>query len=168
LAFGRSGPIPVHREKSGTRVQAQFYSDVQGVWEAERDACQASLADLTEEGLILTSEIDDMASAEVRAALTLTRRAADVVVSLAYELRVRLPAVWAALDEGRIDIAKARVICDQTGHLDVEIARRVADQGLTRASKHTTRGLSSTPPSPTTSPRCVVMTTSPDISGAGP
>jgi hypothetical protein len=104
--------------------QAQFYSDVQGVWEAERNACQVSLSDLREEGLILTSEIDEIASAEVRAALTLTRRAADVVVSLAYELRVRLPAVWAALDEGRIDIAKARVICDQTGHLDVEIARR--------------------------------------------
>jgi hypothetical protein len=118
--------------------QAQFYSDVQGVWEAERNACQVSLSDLREEGLILTSEIDEIASAEVRAALTLTRRAADVVVSLAYELRVRLPAVWAALDEGRIDIAKARVICDQTGHLDVEIARRAADQGLTRASKQTT------------------------------
>ena len=118
--------------------QAQFYSDVHCVWEAERDTCQTSFSDLREEGLILTSEIDDMASAEVRAALTLTRRAADMVVNLAYEFRVRLPAVWAALNEGRIDLAKARVICDQTGHLDVETSRRVADRALERAAAQTT------------------------------
>ncbi len=80
--------------------QAEFYSEVQGVWEAERETCRASFSGLREEGLVLSSEIDEMASAEVRAALTLTRRAADVVVGLAYDLRVRQPAVWAALSEG--------------------------------------------------------------------
>jgi len=118
--------------------QAQFYSDVQGVWEAEREACQVSLSDLRDEGLVFSSEIDEIASAEVRAALTLTRRAADMVVGLAYVLRVRLPAVWTALSEGHIDLAKARVICDQTCHLDVEVASRVADQALERASSQTT------------------------------
>ncbi len=124
--------------------QALFYSDVQGVWEAERDACHASFSGLGEEGLIFSSEIDDMASAEVRAALTLTRRAADLVVGLAYDLRVRQPAVWTALSGGRIDVAKARVICDQTGHLDFETARRVADHALDRATTQTTGQLAAT------------------------
>jgi hypothetical protein len=118
--------------------QAQFYSDVQGVWEAERHVSDQTMAGLRAEGLSWSSEIDEMASAEVRAALTLTRCSADLVVGIAYDLRVRQPAVWVALNEGRIDIAKARVICDQTCHLDVELARRVADQALDRASTQTT------------------------------
>ncbi|HEY6628981.1 MAG TPA: DUF222 domain-containing protein, partial [Acidimicrobiia bacterium] len=81
---------------------------------------------------------DEMASSEVRAALTLTRRAADLVVGFAYDLRVRQPAGWVALSEGRIDVFKARVICDQTCHLDLETARRVADRALERASGKTT------------------------------
>jgi hypothetical protein len=118
--------------------QAEFYADVQSVWDAERDVCDETMSDLRTEGLTWSSEIDEMASAEVRAALTLTRRAADQVVGLAYDLRVRQPAVWAALSEGRIDIFKARVICDQTCHLDLETARKVADEALERASNQTT------------------------------
>jgi hypothetical protein len=132
------------RARQVAHYQAQFYADVQGVWEAERDVCDETMADLRAEGLSWASEIDEMASAEVRAALTLTRRAADLVVGFAYDLRVRQPAVWAALSEGRIDVVKAHVICDQTCHLDLETARKVADQALERAPGQTTGQLAAT------------------------
>jgi hypothetical protein len=68
----------------------------------------------------------------------LTRRGSEVQVDLAFQLCDRLPMVWQALYQGRIDLARARVISDQTSHFDVETARRIAELALERAPGQTT------------------------------
>src|SRR6202048_987222 len=59
----------------------------------------------------------EFVTCEVEAALTLTSMAAGNLMHLARSLTQRLPATLAALTGGRIDIAKARVICDGTPDL---------------------------------------------------
>jgi hypothetical protein len=118
--------------------QAELYADIHSVWEAEREAGHNELSDLAEEGLVLSSEVDEMASSEIRAALTLTRRSADALVDTAHMLMVRQPAVWVALQQGRIDLTKARILCEQTSHLDTETARQVVDVAMERAPRQTT------------------------------
>src|ERR1700676_552983 len=56
----------------------------------------------------------EFVSCEVEAALTLTSVAAGNLLHLARSLTYRLPGTLAALSDGRIDVAKARVICDGT------------------------------------------------------
>jgi hypothetical protein len=80
----------------------------------------------------------DVAASEIRAALAWTRRAADAQLDLARDLVERHPRVWQALYAGRIDLARARVVVDQTSHLDQETARRVAEVALERAGGETT------------------------------
>jgi hypothetical protein len=55
-------------------------------------------------------EAFEYAAHEIRAALTLTRQAAESELDLATDLRERLPQVWDALHAGTIDVRKARVI----------------------------------------------------------
>jgi hypothetical protein len=52
---------------------------------------------------------DEFAADEIRAALVLTRRAADAQFWLAHDLLTRLPAVHAAMDAGALDEPRARV-----------------------------------------------------------
>jgi hypothetical protein len=78
------------------------------------------------------------AAMEVRAALSLTRRAAEHQVQLACDLGRRLPDVLAALGNGVIDLAKARVIIDGTSHLDPTRAHDVTSRVLDRAQDRTT------------------------------
>ena len=85
-----------------------------------------------------TEEWFEYANMEVRAALTLTRRAADSELDLAYDLIERLPSVLEALDTGVIDLRKAREIARGTGHLDQKAASDVADRVLPFAGKMTT------------------------------
>ena len=80
----------------------------------------------------------DAASAEIGAALHLTRRAADIDLALAIDLMERLPEVWEALASGKIDLRRARVIVDQTSHLLAEAARQVVDRVLEAATRLTT------------------------------
>ncbi|MEA1904078.1 MAG: DUF222 domain-containing protein [Actinomycetota bacterium] len=75
---------------------------------------------------------------EVRAALTLTRRAADNEIGNAHDLLERLPSVWQALHSGAIDIRKALTFARGTGHLDESDARDVANRALTDAPDQTT------------------------------
>jgi len=77
-------------------------------------------------------------SAEVRAALRLTRRAADHELALAIDLYERLPRVWQLLATGEIDVRRARVIAGGTGHLSADGARRVVDRVADDAAGLTT------------------------------
>ena len=74
---------------------------------------------------------------EIAAALTLTGRAADVLLDLALALR-RLPATMAALASGRIDRWKAAVIADEVTGLSGEHAAAVEQQVLGAAPGQTT------------------------------
>ena len=75
-----------------------------------------------------TSEPFEFASDEIRAALTLTRRAADFRLSLASDVRERLPQAWEMLDSGSIDLSRARVFADGTAHIPDEVASSVVAQ----------------------------------------
>jgi hypothetical protein len=75
-----------------------------------------------------TEEFEEFAADEIRAALCLTRRAADADLDLAWQVCERLPGVWEALHCGAIDMRRARVIVNGVGHLPQEAARAVVDQ----------------------------------------
>ncbi|MGH3798694.1 MAG: DUF222 domain-containing protein [Pseudonocardiaceae bacterium] len=81
---------------------------------------------------------DEFSADEVRAALVLTRRAADAQFWLAYDLLTRLPAVHAALDTGALDEPRARVLSEWTTELDPQQARALCDQLLPQAQELTT------------------------------
>jgi hypothetical protein len=74
---------------------------------------------------------------EIAAALTLTARAADVLLDLATALR-RLPATMAALTAGQIDRYRAAVIADEVAGLGDEHAAGVERQVLAEAPGQTT------------------------------
>ena len=69
----------------------------------------------------------------MQAALSLTRRSADIHVDLAFQLCERLPGVWEALHSGLIDLARARILSDLTMPLPQELAREVTETALVRA-----------------------------------
>jgi hypothetical protein len=80
----------------------------------------------------------EAAAAEVRAALRLTRRAADIEMEFAIELASRLPAVWDAMCAGDIDARRARVISNAIAHLPDNAARDVVDMIIADAGLLTT------------------------------
>ncbi|WP_165978385.1 DUF222 domain-containing protein, partial [Actinomadura darangshiensis] len=75
---------------------------------------------------------------EVAAALTVTSNVAATLVHLAERLTGPLAATGAALEAGRIDLAKARVICDATDDLPEQATQRVEAAALEKASDQTT------------------------------
>ena len=83
-------------------------------------------------------EAFEFASDEIRAALTLTRNAADARLSLASELVEMLPRVWEMLHEGIIDFSRAMVIARGVLHLGEEEARNVVEAIAERAPRLTT------------------------------
>jgi Domain of unknown function (DUF222) len=81
---------------------------------------------------------DEFSADEVRAALVLTRRAAQAQFWLAYDLVTRLPQVHAAMDTGVLDEPRARVFSEWTIELSPEQARAVCAELLPRAPGLTT------------------------------
>ena len=79
----------------------------------------------------------EFASDEIGAALHLTRRTTDSELGFALSLRERLPMVWEALHAGTIDVRRAKVIENETDHLDETTARDVVDHVLKAAPKLT-------------------------------
>ncbi len=84
-----------------------------------------------------TGEVAEFAAEEIAAALTWTRRMAEGQLELGWSLIHRLPAVHAALSEGRIDVPKARVFERETHPLPDPAARAVCDQLLPDAPRLT-------------------------------
>ena len=80
-----------------------------------------------------TAVPDEFAADEIRAALMLTRRAADAQFWLAHDLMTRLPAVHATMDAGVLDEPRARVFSEWTTGLVPEAARAVCAQLLPQA-----------------------------------
>jgi hypothetical protein len=85
-----------------------------------------------------TAAPTEFAFDEVRAALVLTRRGADAVCGLAFDLVVRLPAVHAAMLAGVLDEPRARVFCDWTADLSAGHAGAVCEALLPAAPAWTT------------------------------
>jgi hypothetical protein len=73
---------------------------------------------------------DEFSPDEIRAALVLTRRAADAQFWLAHDLLTRLPAVHAAMNAGVLDEPRARVLSESTTELHPEVARALCAELL--------------------------------------
>jgi hypothetical protein len=80
----------------------------------------------------------DAASAEVAAALCLTRRSADAQIDWAYEMWERVPRVAEMLKAGQIDVRRAKTIVSGVQHLNVEVAQKVVDAIAPQAGDLTT------------------------------
>ncbi|MEU8798334.1 DUF222 domain-containing protein, partial [Spirillospora sp. NPDC048819] len=75
---------------------------------------------------------------EVAAALTVTGNTAATLIHLAEQLTGPLAHTGAALETGRIDLPKARVICDTTQSLPEHLTQRVEALALHKAPTQTT------------------------------
>lgn len=100
-------------QRMASHYQAHVYTDMTAIAD--------SLADIDRDPQFGA----DFAAGEIRAALTLTGRAADVELSFAMDLRERLPKVHEMLACGAIDVRRARTIEYGTAHLPVGVARGV-------------------------------------------
>ncbi|MGH3916492.1 MAG: DUF222 domain-containing protein [Pseudonocardiaceae bacterium] len=81
---------------------------------------------------------DEFSADEVRAALGLTRRAAEAQFWLAHDLVTRLPQVHAAMDGGVLDEPRARIFSEWSTELSPEQAQAVCAGLLPRAPELTT------------------------------
>ena len=113
------------RVRSHSHFQALIYEDLAAIHDACGETSDAELA-------------WDAAASEIRAALRLTRRAADHELDIALSLRDRLPMVLEALKHGRIDQRRAVVITSGTAHLTIAQAQAVAFEILDEAGRLTT------------------------------
>lgn len=125
-----SGPDRVHllraQQRMVSHLQASMYRTIASIAEVFEDGDPTSL---------------DCAASEIRAALRLTRRTADNEMAFALDLTRRLPQVLRALDDGRIDLARARTIVRGTMHLSPAVAGEVADAVIGEAPQLTTAQL---------------------------
>jgi hypothetical protein len=115
------------RQRMASYYAAQVYDDMAAVSDAMMNEFGDDIEAATES-----------AAAEIRAALHLTRRAADAELSLALDLRARLPRVWHLLAEGRIDVRRAWVMVKSTSHLSMAAAREVVEEVIDQAPHLTT------------------------------
>ncbi len=118
-------------QRMASHYQAQLYAAMASVADAVSDT-------LREDGETDLELAEQASSSEIRAALRLTRRAADSELAIARSFQTRLPEVWEALLDGRIDRRRANLIVHRTDHLSMAEARQVAHTALTRASDLTT------------------------------
>lgn len=79
----------------------------------------------------------EYAADELRPALTLSRRAAEYRLSMATDVVERLPQVWRLLDDGQIDLPKARAFANGTCHVPEETARMVVSRLASTAPRLT-------------------------------
>ncbi len=115
------------RQRMASHYAAHLYDDITAV------------ADVIEEDFADDPEVaNDATAAEIRAALHLTRRAANSELQMAHDLRRRLPRVWQALRAGDIDARRARAIAHSTGHLSPDVAEDLVDRLIDDAPNLTT------------------------------
>jgi hypothetical protein len=117
------------RARLVAHYQAEMYADMLEVASPPGDAASRPER---------INNLDEDSAAEIGAALQLTRRAADIQLGIAWDLVERLPEAGEALSKGEIDLPRARVICDGTGHLLEDQVRQAARVVLEEAPGLTT------------------------------
>lgn len=117
------------RSRLKAHVDAELMADMVSIIDAETGALSTGLA---------IDDVHELAAAEIQAALSWTRRAAEYQVDFAWTLLSDYPRVWEALRAGLIDLPKAKVIVNQTSHLEVDTRDQVVDIALERAPTQTT------------------------------
>lgn len=111
--------------RMASHYAARAYDDMASVVDALDEDCDPKAA-------------AEAAAAEIRVALTLTRRSADVELGFALELRDHLPRVWRAPHYGAIDVSKARTIAVGTMYLPDDQVTIVGERIIARAPHLTT------------------------------
>ncbi|HEY5890841.1 MAG TPA: DUF222 domain-containing protein [Acidimicrobiia bacterium] len=110
------------RSRLISHLTAGLYADIASVAEA-----------MTDEFGDDPEMAQESATLELRAALRLTRRSADIEIGFAQDLVGRLPRVAVEMLAGRVDLRRARVLVDETMHLTESQARLVVDEVMDRA-----------------------------------
>jgi Domain of unknown function (DUF222) len=118
------------RARQLSHEQARLLATMVEVGLCDPDASSDEVARLTES--------PPYAGDEIRAALAWTRRAADRELDFAETLVLRMPAVFTALETGRIDRNKAWVFADLCAELTREQAQVVCARLLPHAGRLTT------------------------------
>ncbi|MBC3194937.1 DUF222 domain-containing protein [Pseudonocardia sp. C8] len=133
------------RDRQLAHENAGFYA---GLVEISHAAAVADLPENTAsraEAVVRSEDQFEWAAGEIAAGLTWTRARAERELGFATTLCQRLPWVFTALEEGRIDLAKVRVLVDYldpgTGDLTAEQARKLCDRFLPQAPGWTTAQL---------------------------
>jgi hypothetical protein len=116
------------RNRQVAHLQAQLLADLHAIGQRSDEAV----------GRPEGSGAGRWAEVEVALAMCWTSRAAGGQLGLADDVIDKLPVVFAALNDGTIDIPKARVLCDAVVGLDTPTARRVVDQLIGEAHRLTT------------------------------
>lgn len=111
-------------QRMASHFQARVYDDMSAVVDSMDDDDLMSAA--------------ESAAAEIRAALSLTRRATDRELEFALSLQRRLPKVWDALAAGDIDVRRAKLFAYRTTHLPIGVAQSVVERIIDHASRLTT------------------------------
>ena len=104
-------------QKMVSYYQAELYSDMVALWQHDQ-----SDEDLGEHFAFVVSEL--------RAALHLTRRAAETELGTAIDLTERAPLIGDSLRRGEIDLRRAKVFGYATLHLADDIRRVVIEQTI--------------------------------------
>jgi hypothetical protein len=131
--------LEVHRVSGADRITVlrAFQRLVSHFTALAYEAMEAVVEEFEEADGELATAVE-AGAAEIRAALRLTRRAADGELAFALELRRRLPQLWDLLARGVIDPRRARVVAYGTAHLPDATARTVAAEVAGVAGRLTT------------------------------
>jgi hypothetical protein len=117
------------RSRLRSHLDAELLADMSGILDAEIRVVGSDLE---------FGDVHGVAAAEIGAALSWTRRAAERQVDLAATLLSDYPKVWEMLRSGLIDLPRARVIVEHTLHLADEVRDEVVETALDRAPSQTT------------------------------
>lgn len=85
--------------------------------------------------------VSEFAADEIGLALSISRTSAQTRLHHALDLTIRLPETLVALRRGKIDGVRARIISDQTSHLDTVTARKVEAKVLPAAGERSPASL---------------------------
>ncbi|WP_433355062.1 DUF222 domain-containing protein [Microtetraspora malaysiensis] len=143
LAAVLAGIDITHLDGFDAVIVLQAYARLEAHVQARKATVMAEvgLYEISASGMEKMPEPDKNSPDEIRAALRLTRRAAEREYGIAYDLKVRLPMVRDALEAGTIDKTRAVVFCDWLEDIPIELARAVAGHLLPKAGRWTTSEL---------------------------
>lgn len=131
--------VDVHTLSGGDRVRyLQARERLNAAGQASSLDSINAIADVYDECSEDVEDLQSGASLELRSALRWTRRMAESELVFGHMLRVRLPRVFTAFAEGRIDRRRARLLVNHTDHLPTALARTVTDALLEDARRWTT------------------------------
>jgi hypothetical protein len=117
------------RARLRSHLDAELLADMSGILDAEVSVVGSDLE---------WGDVHGVAAAEIGAALSWTRRAAERQLDFAATLVSDYPRVWEMLRVGLIDLPRARVIVEHTVHLEDEVRDQVVNVALEKAPDQTT------------------------------